>query len=63
MPIGKYNRMTRLVNTWREKARKLSNDEKPLTAPNVFKALMLAQCANELEEAINEEKLAVEVHA
>ena len=40
----------------------LSNKE-PITAQNLFKAKTLALCAMELEDVLNQELMAVEVHA
>ncbi len=58
MVIGHYNRMTRLVNQWREQARKLA-DYQPLGAENLYRSKGLAECANELEAALNQELTAV----
>jgi len=59
--IGHYNRMTRLVNQWREQARKLA-EYQPIRAENLSRAKALAECANQLETALEQEKLET-IHA
>jgi len=54
--IGHYNRMSRLVNHWREQARKIS-EYQPITTENFYKSKFLKECADQLDAALVAEKI------